>query len=406
MNYLIQVILLSALFTIVYYLLFNKSKHFQLRRFFILSIPIFSFLIPFSGKIFTINTNVKSTIIVSEVLKGITIGTGKTQNIITKLNTEDIFVFLYTLVATSLIIRLLLQIRKVYQFKKESQFINGIYYLNNQKQAFSFFHLLFVPNEQIAEINLIIQHEKIHIQQKHSIDIIYFELLNALFWFNPVFYFLKQELKDVHEFFVDELLLENDTDLEKYCKILMRKSPLGQLSIGNNFKQSQIKKRFIMMTKKKNKKWNLVKASALLMIIFTSSLIFANNSTNINLENQQELSLQNEEDSVYQFSIIEKKPEFPGGMKALQMWIVNHVQYPKIAKEKGIQGRVFVSFEINREGEVENVKVKRGVNPLLDNEAVRVISIMPKWKPGEQKGKPVKVQYFIPINFKTTVTHE
>lgn len=99
------------------------------------------------------------------------------------------------------------------------------------------------------------------------------------------------------------------------------------------------------------------------------------------------------------FFIVENMPEFPGGDLELRKHIAQNVQYPEIAKENGIQGRVFVQFVVNQKGEVEQVKVVRGVDPALDKEAIRVISTLPKWKPGSQRGKPVKVSFTVPINF-------
>ena len=107
----------------------------------------------------------------------------------------------------------------------------------------------------------------------------------------------------------------------------------------------------------------------------------------------------NENDTTFLICVIEHKPEFKGGIGGLMKWIAEHTNYPKEAKKKGITGKVFVQFVIERDGSVSNVKLARKVNPLLDEEAVRVIKMMPKWKPGKQRGKPVRVMYQIPINF-------
>jgi Ca-activated chloride channel family protein len=100
------------------------------------------------------------------------------------------------------------------------------------------------------------------------------------------------------------------------------------------------------------------------------------------------------------FSMIEQMPEYPGGEKALQAYLNNHIQYPEEAKENGIQGRVYVSFVVDTDGSITNVKIIRGVDPLLDAEAIRVIKAMPKWLPGKQRGKAVRASYTIPISFK------
>ncbi len=99
------------------------------------------------------------------------------------------------------------------------------------------------------------------------------------------------------------------------------------------------------------------------------------------------------------FFIVEEMPVFPGGEEALRKYIAQSVKYPAIAQENGIQGRVFVAFVVNTKGEVTDVKIARGVDPNLDKEAIRVVTNMPKWSPGKQRGKAVKVSYTVPINF-------
>ena len=100
------------------------------------------------------------------------------------------------------------------------------------------------------------------------------------------------------------------------------------------------------------------------------------------------------------FDVVEEQPSFPGGIGALMSWLGENVHYPKVAEKNGIQGRVVVSFVVERDGSVSNVIVERGVDPSLDKEAVRVTSAMPNWNPGKQNGKVVRVKYNLPITFK------
>jgi len=99
------------------------------------------------------------------------------------------------------------------------------------------------------------------------------------------------------------------------------------------------------------------------------------------------------------FFIVEDMPEFPGGDLALRKYIANAIKYPVIAQENGIQGKVYVNFVVNKDGSVTDAKIARGVDPSLDKEALRVINSLPKWKPGKQRGKPVRVSFTVPINF-------
>lgn len=102
------------------------------------------------------------------------------------------------------------------------------------------------------------------------------------------------------------------------------------------------------------------------------------------------------------WDICEEMPEYFGGMDSLRSYLSHNINYPEEAKEKELSGRVYIQFVIEKDGSVNDVKVMRSVDPLLDNEAVRVVKAMPKWKPGIEKGKPVRVKYVLPIIFKLT----
>ena len=100
------------------------------------------------------------------------------------------------------------------------------------------------------------------------------------------------------------------------------------------------------------------------------------------------------------FVVVEDQPEFPGGMSALMKFLGDNIRYPVIAQENGIQGRVITNFVVERDGSITDVQVVRGQDPSLDKEAVRVIKTMPKWKPGQQRGKAVRVRFTLPVVFR------
>lgn len=101
------------------------------------------------------------------------------------------------------------------------------------------------------------------------------------------------------------------------------------------------------------------------------------------------------------FEVVEQMPEFPnGGMAGLMQFLSKNIKYPTIAQENGTQGRVTVQFVVNKDGSIVDATVLRGVDPYLDKEAIRVINSMPKWKPGMQRGKPVRVKYTVPVMFR------
>ena len=100
------------------------------------------------------------------------------------------------------------------------------------------------------------------------------------------------------------------------------------------------------------------------------------------------------------YDVVEEMPSFPGGQGALMSYLNNHVEYPAVAQENGVQGRVIISFIVEADGRIGEVEVARSVDPSLDSEAVRVVKSMPRWNPGKQNGKYVRVKYTVPIVFR------
>jgi len=111
-------------------------------------------------------------------------------------------------------------------------------------------------------------------------------------------------------------------------------------------------------------------------------------------------TVEEEEEAQQIFVIVEKQPEFPGGMTAMNAFLSSNIKYPVVAQENGIFGRVTCSFVVNIDGSIVDIEVIRGVDPSLDKEAMRVISTMPRWTPGEQRGRPVRVRFTLPVQFR------
>ena len=125
-----------------------------------------------------------------------------------------------------------------------------------------------------------------------------------------------------------------------------------------------------------------------ILICFLPITVFSQNSAETDTSNEKI------------FTYVEEMPEFPGGDEALFKYLAQSIKYPKGTADAKIQGRVYITFVISKEGKTEQVKVMRGIGTSFDQEAIRVIEEMPNWKPGTQNGKAVNVQYSLPINFK------
>lgn len=149
------------------------------------------------------------------------------------------------------------------------------------------------------------------------------------------------------------------------------------------------------------KGYNLLSAWFIAIIFFIIG--FGNTH---NLSSQVTKTEEPEEVEEQMFFIVEKMPEFPGGDLGLRNYIASNVQYPDTAREAGIEGKIYVRFCVTKNGSVSQVAIARGADPILNKEAIRVVKTLPKWKPGEHRGRKVNVWYTIPIDFSLSENEE
>jgi len=144
-----------------------------------------------------------------------------------------------------------------------------------------------------------------------------------------------------------------------------------------------------MTNQTKNSKTRLIKFT----LIFSTIFAF----TFVSLANENEVIEQSQDDDVI-FMVVEKMPEFPGGQQAIMKFLVENIRIPVEYNEVNWRGRVILQFVVNTDGSITDIQVIRGVSPLWDKEAIRVIELMPNWIPGEHNGKKVRVKQILPIN--------
>ncbi len=372
----------------------------------------------------------------------------------------------------------------------------------------------------------VLTHERAHIRNRHSWDLLLAEGCIFFQWFNPAAWLLKQELQTVHEYEADEWVIENGIDAKTYQLLIIKKAVGARLySIANSFNHSSLKKRITMMIKKKSNPWARLKYLYVLPLAAVAVAAFArpevsnelaeisnakvNDLTSI-VKAEEVKSVENSSDEKFKlsgtvveaerknvpvigasvlikgttmgtltdmdgkftlpvkkgdviqvsfvgyqtqsvvvkdespltilmrddvqsmeemvvvgqtpkeevkytkveveeteepqekviFQVVEEMPEFPGGMGEAMKFLAKNIKYPVAAQQAKIEGRVIVQFVVERDGSISDVHTLRGVNPDLDAEAIRVVSLMPKWKPGKQRGKAVAVKYTMPIMFR------
>jgi TonB family protein len=272
-----------------------------------------------------------------------------------------------------------------------------IYKVDSQSAPFSFFNTIFWRNE--IDINSpdgqrILQHELLHIEARHSYDKLFMQLLCTVFWMNPVLRLLKRELNMVHEYAADNACVEDNDTQKLSALILCSLYPNHYLEFTNNFFQSNIKRRIVMLSKKcKKQKFSLLRQLMVIPLVLLTLAVFA-----VNIEAQQA-----PDKEIISYSDVDEKPMFQGKKaEDFAKWVYSKLVYPSEAIEKNIQGVVRVEFVINEDGTLSNIKSLREVDPLLENTVIELVKESPVWTPGKYKNKAVKISYQMPVVFLLT----
>ena len=501
--YLLKINLAFVVFYLFYRLLFSRDTFFTIRRVCLLTILFLSLcypLIPFTfgeeqKAVIQERVSQYATIFLPEV-------TVKPNEPALQFTATNILCWCYCLVVGVLGIRIFMQLFSIFRLirkgKRSVCYSLSVIALPDHTTPFSFFKWIFI-NPTLYEshdLQEILAHEKTHVDQYHSLDVMFSELLCALFWINPAVWLLKREIRRNLEFLADKRVVASGFDRKTYQYHLLRLTCTSAAAqIVNKFNVTPLKKRIMMMNKKRTSKMGLVKYALLFpvmgllvlssnvqaiahlngervsvmekdsivvkgvvvdskdlplervtvivkgtgigtptnakgefsitvkpetVLVFSyvgkeTQLIKIEDTKNIRVKMQTAPLVFEEvivtgykvgdenvdkegEEEVYQ--VVEDMPKFLGKDKDVMKFIGKTVRYPVEAQEKNIQGNVLVSFVINKRGVPTDFKIVKSVHPLLDQEAIRVLYLMPNWQPGIQGGKAVSVLCTLPINFR------
>ncbi len=409
LDYFIKVLLFQTLFLAVYDLFLKRETFFQWNRAYLIGTSVVAYIIP-ALKIEQVEAfvslNYQEYIIqLPEIMLSPTAVIEKQVDWSVLLFTTLQWVFWIGIVIATVLflVRLNQIIRLIYTNEKEHRANFSLVHLNNRK-AFSFFSYIFLGKEIEPENkSQIINHELVHVEQKHSIDLLFFELQKIVCWFNPFSYVFQHRIAELHEFIADSKSVKEIDKSNYFQNLLAQTFQVQKISFINPFlKVSLIKKRIVMLNKNKSKQ--VLKLKYLLLLpVLVSMLVYTS------CENKEdELKSKTESIEEITFAIIEKAPIFPGcedaadSKKCLQEQIQKHVAIKyntslagDLELEPG-KKRVYVQFTIDKNGEIIDVKA-RGPHAALEEEAVRVVKSLPKMISGEHKGKKVGVKYTLPI---------
>ena len=385
--YLVKAGIVYGLFYSIYFLLFKNNTNFQANRIYLLLIIPFSFILPFINANVHVNTSYQVTLPTFEVAT-------VTNNIST--NTPENFVpYLYG--AISILVLLVF----IFNLIKTLSTIDSIKKGRKQSvQPFSFFSFIHVPNNiEATDRKAIILHEKVHSEQAHSLDIIIYEISKILLWWNPFLWMGLNSVKTNHEFIADKLA---SVKADKYSSVLVAQLlGVNCSALANNFKSKHLlKKRIMMMKTKQSNKLSIVKYALAIPVVALTIMATAQNNETAPLASKENVSTIAPPVPKATGDKIDVQPKFIGGMEDLAKYMGANIKYPEEAKKNKIEGKVFIAFLVDVNGNVKDPKVVRSAHKLLDAEALRVIKGMPKWKPGQKDGKNIAAKVTLPVSFK------
>ncbi|PXX18902.1 M56 family metallopeptidase [Hoylesella shahii] len=322
---------------------------------------------------------------------------------------QQLAVWLYTGVALALLLRVFWQVGVVCRLAQRSEraTLHGtaVCLLTGDYSPFSFFRWIFVNpvNKTPSQVQQILTHEQTHVAQWHSADALLSQLFVAVFWFNPVAWLMRLQVRNNLEYLADRSVINGGTDKKAYQYHLLAVAYRTNVAtITNNFNVLPLKKRIKMMNKQTSNP--LARFKYLLFVPLAVALLAMNNTTiraNVQKKVVKTTKTTKKADASNKvYEVCEQMPTFPGGDAALMKYLSENVKYPALAIKAQEQGRVVVSFTVEKDGAISDVKVARSVTPSLDAEAVRVVKAMPKWTPGKQGGQLVRVRYNVPVSFK------
>jgi TonB family protein len=492
-------------FTLVYLLFLRKERFFRLKRAYLVAGIVMSLLLP----LITVHYRVELPAPVSQEAQfgsmSPAVVSPASAEVFEQKSPLNLFLIVYVCGMILFLFRTLYHFLSLYHaFSRGSVTRTGdavMVKTEKYTSAFSFFNYVFInPSVSEQEAREILNHELVHLRQKHWFDLLLVEMMSLIQWMNPFVWIYSALVRQNHENLADEEALQSTSDPAGYRAALLNQVFNARLiSLSNSFNFSFYTNRFEMMKKKTYSPYRKLKlllvlpVAAVLLFAFASpryiyadtapaeltimqaealtqvlvrGVVYREDGTpfpgvSVNVsgttlmittgsdgrfelsnvstdallilthkgymhqtikpqfdkEMQVKMSPVPENDNRASvkpvsdrrpgdgkeikeiFVVVEEMPRFPGGDQALFNHVYENVKYPPEAKAQGIQGSVILRFVITAEGKVADVTIVRGVHPLLDEEAVRVMNTVPDWTPGRQGGRPVDVWYSVPINF-------
>jgi beta-lactamase regulating signal transducer with metallopeptidase domain len=426
--YLIQVVVASGILYLYYHLALRNKRFHQYNRFYLLGAVVISILVPFLNipVYFTPQETQSSiifetlTVISSPVIEQVPIAhpiVVESSGPVSVFNPYDLLYYAYILIAILAWARIMYSLFRISWMKRNNtvEKIDTIFFVNTNEPGtpFSFFRWMFWNRNielQSEKGEQIFRHELYHIQQKHSIDLLFMEMLTMIFWINPFFHIMKKELRAIHEFLADQFAVTKSNKWN-YAELLLMQALKTNHSLVNPFFHNQIKRRIAMITNSEKtshrylRKLLVLPIAVLIVTVFAFKYQEATIEDNLSSDNitTEGLSLVNtQQDRVVHGRLMQDTPKviyerveieasFPGGESAWKAFLENNLDENVAVKNKAKPGTytVFIQFIVDKEGNTSGFKALTAHGYGMEEEALRVLRKVTKWHPALMNGKPV-----------------
>lgn len=403
---------LALLYACIVPLLEKETFH-RLNRILILGCLIMSFAIPlvhFTGRTNPTVDMVRQAVLLPEVLIN---GNANEQSV---WSWADIIICIYIIGIVAIFSMTVVQTVRLTKWLRQCEHItdnrgNTIVLTDCATSPFCLFHYIVMSRDDYANNrSYILTHEQEHIRLGHCIDLVILQVATIMQWFNPFVWLIGKNLKAIHEFEVDEAVLNKGIDATQYQQFLVIKAVGNRLQpFANNLNKESLKRRIIMMNQKKSNRWMMLKALFIIPVATLAVSVFASN-TGVSTVTREAVrtanalptaNMQTQQSATKAYDVVEVMPKFKGGESAMMEFLMMNMKYPQAAVKAKQQGRAVVGFVVRKDGTVSDVHITKSAGyAVLDEEAMRVVKAMPAWEPGKQKGKPVDVKYNVPITFR------
>lgn len=472
-NYLLQSGIALLVLYLFYKMVLRNEPSYTFNRLYLLLAPVAALLIPLLQLPLPVQPLLSAVELIPTVqlqeVQVTGLAPAAPQNQVPLFTWGELAMLLYGAVGLFFIARLTVQVLRIRQLAAAAipvpsgQKTATLLQTNGETPAFAFLHYVFLGNQKHLsekEQAQVLRHEMAHVRLLHTYDVLYYELLTALLWFNPLVWLLKNELRDVHEFQADAEVL-TDAHAQEYTALLAKEALyMAGIPIGSYFQKPQVLRR-LRMLQLHGKRANTLRLLLALPVVLLLLVAFSVNNVTadatplpeepvaslteilvtaparkaaIPVGKQQQASTAQEQTTTAippatasvkkpepkfeepatsptppaekkntsdkPYTYVEQMPQFKGGDTEMMKFLARNIRYPKVAQEAGAEGLAVVSFVVDKDGSLHDITLLKSLHESLDKEALRVVEAMQgQWTPGSQNGELVPVRYTLPVRF-------